>query len=77
VMKIAALFVVVMLLALLLPACDVLFPTPVPVMTDNLENPEIGVRYDYVASTHCGLRHLRIDGQTWVPAARWVQAAGE
>jgi hypothetical protein len=62
---------------LLLAACDVLFPTPVPIMTDDLPNPQVGVRYDFNPSTHCGLHDLRIDGAIWVPVGGDVESTAE
>ena len=52
---------------LVLSACGWLIPTPTPIFTENLDNAEIGVRYDYNAGTHCALDRLRINGETWVP----------
>lgn len=62
---------------LLLSACGWLTPTTrTPRFTSNLKDPEIGVRYDYNASTHCAFYRLRIDGEMWVPVEGTIAREG-
>ena len=41
-----------------------------------LHSPEIGVRYDLTAFTHCGLQALLIDEELWLPVADQPELTG-